>query len=232
MTDPVSPRCRARSHRTRAAFDPPPGEELLDDLAAARYGRAAVDHALRAWRSFSDAVRAFPYSDPVARSPGPFQKGPTHPLWLVPNAAGRRRWRSWQNDLDWTDPFGPDIVRASFAAMERHQSRGLAALRRAIPLTSGRDRTRLRRDIDLALVWWSAVETMIAVIDTTRARDDFPAFRRIAERHQRRMRPVRRALERDSGLGFARAHPRRARRCPDLSADAYVCFVRGVIAGA
>jgi hypothetical protein len=87
--------------------------------------------------------------------------------------------------------------------MEHHQRRGLAALRRAIPLTSGRDRTRLRRDIDLALLWWSAVETMLAVIDTTRARDDLPAFRRIAERHAGRLRPARRALERDSRLGFA-----------------------------
>jgi dienelactone hydrolase len=187
----------------RHAFNPPPGDELLDGLAAARYGRAAVDHAHEAWRAFSDAIRAFPYSDPVARSPGPFQKGPTHPLWLTADPAGRGRWRSWQNDLDWTAPFGPDIVRASFAAMERHQRRGLTALRRALPATSGADRDRLRHDIDLALVWWSAVETMIAVIDATRARDDLPTFRRIADRHRRRLRPVRAALERESRLGFA-----------------------------
>jgi dienelactone hydrolase len=200
----------------RFAFDPvPDADDALDELAAGRFGRGAVPSIRRAWAAFSEAARAFPYSDPVARSPGPFQKGPTQPLWLDRDLPAAGSWRSWQNALAWTAPWGPRIARASLVAAARAYRRGLADLRGAIPRTTGLDRDRLGDDIGVARVLLASLETMIAHIDwvtvrdatvsgsAANSRDRSDRLRTIAQHQRRRAVAIITALEADSRLGFA-----------------------------
>ena len=189
----------------RFGFDPLPGDELLDELAGARYGQAAVNAARHSWTAFTAAMRTFPFSDPIARAPGPIQKGPTQPLWLTPGAHGSGRWRSWQNDLAWTEPFGPEVARASLAEMLRHQRRGIRALQRARSICRGSDRERLEADLGVAQTWAAAIETMVALIEWIVAREgeNLSRMRAIASRQLRLVRRIRPVLERDSRLGFA-----------------------------
>src|SRR5205807_5746059 len=88
----------------RMSFDPAPAAagEMLEDLAERDFGTAAAAYVVRAWNDFSDGIRYYPYSDAVARLPGPIQKGPSNPLFLDPAVKNFGSWRSWQNDLEWT----------------------------------------------------------------------------------------------------------------------------------
>ena len=200
----------------RFAFDPvPDADDLLNELAAGRFGREAVPSIRRAWAAFSEAARAFPYSDPVARSPGPFQKGPTQPLWLDRDVPAAGSWRSWQNDLAWTAPWGPRIARSSLAAAAQAYRRGLANLLAARPRTAALDRDRLADDIGLARVLLASLETMIAHIDWVTVRDAplggssvgawarTDRLRSIARGQRRRAVAMIAVLEADSRLGFA-----------------------------
>ena len=57
-------------------------DQVLDDLAAERYGSRAAPHARRAWSEFSNAFREFPYS--LGLYSAPQQVGPANLLYHSP----------------------------------------------------------------------------------------------------------------------------------------------------
>ena len=199
------------------AFDPvPDADELLDELASARYGPAATQAARAAWHAFSRGIRAFPYSDSLVRSPGPIQKGPTHPLWLDPGVPAVARWRSWQNDLSWTDPWGPDLARRSLGEVRTCWEEGQTCLESARSVVEGFDRGRLEGDIRIASILVASVGTVMALIDwitlrdrlatniVGQARQDLLAdMARVAHGQRERAASALPLLEADSRLGFA-----------------------------
>jgi dienelactone hydrolase len=201
------------------AFDPLPAREaLLDGLAEQRFGAAAVTDARRAWHAFSRGIRAFPYSDPVARQPGPLQKGPTQPLWLDPGLQPSGSWRSWQNDLDWTRPWGPELARAALDATAGAFADGIDAFERVVAATQPGtvERAMAEADVRLAQVLETSLRCTIALIDWIQARDALEAtsdpdaraerlgrLRAIALEERERCAAILPVLERDSRLGFA-----------------------------
>ena len=131
----------------RMSFDPVPAPgTVLYELASSAYGERAASRMVAAWKEYSDGIRLFPYSDRVARTPGPLQKGPSHPLWLDPGVKSFGQWRSWQNDLEWTRPWGPDVAAKYLGQVKEHFSRGIAATEAARGETSGRRRAALEAD--------------------------------------------------------------------------------------
>lgn len=180
---------------------PGPDQTMLA-LAADHYGERAAPIVVKAWKAFSDGIRAFPYSDRVSRLPGPLQKGPSHPFILDPGVQSFGQWRSWQNDLEWTRPWGPAVTSKYLSQVKRHFTRGIAGLE-AGDLRNAE--WRIARTIE------SSLETVLNLIDWIETRDRYPGLKQAAaqrleeialaeRRNVLRILPV---LEADSRLGYA-----------------------------
>lgn len=180
----------------RMSWDPEPAEPL-EELARMDYGPEAAPAVVQAWRRFSEAIREFPYSDHVARIPGPLQKGPSHPFFLDASVPTFGRWRSWQNDLDWTRPWGPEVTAKYLRRVRDGFAEGAVLLEQA-PAAAGEHR--------IARTIVSALETTLNLIEWIQARESgAPAGRllEILERERANVEGVLPLLEADSRLGFA-----------------------------
>jgi hypothetical protein len=202
----------------RMSFDPqPPGNDVLRDLARMNYGDAAEPLVLQAWQRFSGGIRRFPYSDAVSRLPGPLQKGPSHPLFLDPAVKGFGAWRSWQNDLGWTRPWGPEIAAKYLAIVRDRYREGAEDLRRAVEKTDEagqrealRGEWRIARAIEASLTttlhlieWIPVRDRFAAVRDASERRQLAARLRDIAERERANAEEILPLLEKDSRIGYA-----------------------------
>ena len=180
----------------RMSWDPEPAEPL-EELARIEYGPEAAPAVLQAWRRFSEAIREFPYSDHVARVPGPLQKGPSHPFFLDASVSSFGRWRSWQNDLEWTKPWGPAVAAKYLGRVRDGFAEGARLLEQA-PAAAGEYR--------IARTIVSALETTLNLVEWIEARDRGAPPERlleILERERANVEAVLPLLEADSRLGFA-----------------------------
>ncbi len=100
-------------------------DQLLLNLASREFGAEAAPGFVEAWSHFSKAITYYPYSDGVGRYPGPIQVGPAQPLYLDRSIPGAGAVRSWQNNLKWTRPWGPDVVLEYFGLLQSEWQRGL-----------------------------------------------------------------------------------------------------------
>lgn len=195
------------------SFDPAPsGEDALRIVAERNFGSPAAPAVVRAWHHFSDGIRQFPYSDAVSRLPGPLQKGPSHPLFEDPSVPNFGLWRSWQNDLKWTRPWGPDITRKYLSIVEGECGKGLGELEAARSAAHGSDRERVDAEWRVAATIRAALRTTLNLIDWIEARDRYLATKSagaaarmesiaLAERENAAgILPI---LEADSRLGYA-----------------------------
>ena len=90
-----------------------------------------------------------PIPTPWRRYPGPIQKGPSQPLFLDPAIKNFGPCRAWQNDLAWTNPWGPELTARQFRRVEEEFQSGIADLKKAArsrrPGVSAGDRGRAAR---------------------------------------------------------------------------------------
>ncbi len=201
----------------RMSSDPAPAEEdLLEELATRKFGPQAAPYVVRAWHDFSRGIREYPYSDPVARIPGPVQKGPSQPLFLNPTIESFGPWRSWQNDLNWTRPWGPEMAAKYLGRLERLYAEGNRELRNAEGVAPKPYRPGLAAEWRVGRTIQSSVESVLNLIDWVQARDNFYAAESASQRevitgkleaialaerdNARRILPL---LETDSRLGYA-----------------------------
>ena len=84
--------------------------ELLLNLAGQEFVRRARPKFVQAWRHFSTAITYYPYSDSIARHPGPIHVGPAQPLYMDRGKSSGKVWCTWQNSLGWTEPWGPAVT--------------------------------------------------------------------------------------------------------------------------
>ena len=164
----------------------PPLPDLLSQLAARDFGPGAAEQATRAWERFTRGIQAFPYSDPVARYPGPLQKGPSQPLLLDPQAKMPGGARSWQNNLNWTKPWGPDLTAKYFTVVEREFRAGIEELEQAKAAASEHGRRELDAEIGVAETIARSLHSMINLIAWVRARDAYAKAGRGASRDRLR----------------------------------------------
>ncbi|MGB8477858.1 MAG: glycoside hydrolase family 20 zincin-like fold domain-containing protein [Acidobacteriaceae bacterium] len=169
----------------RMSSDPAPKEEaMLQELAERKFGSRATPYVVRAWHDYSRGIREYPYSDFVARIPGPLQKGPSQPLFLDPIIKGFGPWRSWQNDLDWTKPWGPAITAKYLGQLEQLYSEGNAELKSAEGVAPASYRPALEAEWRVGRTIQSSVETVLHLIDWIQTRNDFYAARSVDERQR------------------------------------------------
>ena len=201
----------------RMSFDPVPAkDQVLDELARRNYGEASAPDVLRAWNYFSGGIRLFPYSDRVVRTPGPLQKGPSHPFWLDPKTPSFGPWRSWQNDLKWTAPWGPVVARKYLALVKEQFGLGIAALADAQRRAVEPYRSAIASEWRVARTIESSLQTVVNLIDWLTARDEYYAAKaaepraraaarleEIALAERENARGILPILESDSRLGYA-----------------------------
>ncbi|MCZ2080241.1 MAG: prolyl oligopeptidase family serine peptidase [Bryobacterales bacterium] len=199
------------------SFDPAPDIEAeLHSLAVRNYGPQSAPLVVRAWRHLSDGIREFPYSDNVSRIPGPLQKGPSHPFFLDPKIPNFGRWRSWQNDLAWTKPWGPAVAAKYLGKVRAEFVKGAALLDEARTASQGKHREALDAEWRIATLLESSLATVLHLIDWIEARSRFYGAQSDSERaaaarelesvliaeraNVQRVLPL---LEADSRLGYA-----------------------------
>jgi dienelactone hydrolase len=201
----------------RMSFDPvPPKEKMLEELARGSYGAAAAPAVVRAWSHFSDGIRLFPYSDHVSRLPGPLQKGPSSPFFLDPQVKSFGAWRAWQNDLKWTEPWGPEVARKYLGLVKDQFRLGIAELEQARGGAAEPYRSAIGGEWRIARTIESSLQTVLNLIDWLTARDEFftaataeararaaGRLESIALTERRNARDILPVLESDSRLGYA-----------------------------
>jgi len=154
--------------------DAPPIDELLLRMARRDFGAAAAKHAVNGWEHFTRGIQHFPYSDPVARTPGPLQKGPSQPLFLDPKKKVGLPWRSWQNDLKWARPWGPAGTAKHLGLLEKEFAAGIADFEKARQHAS--DPTRkadLDDELGIARMIRASVHTILNLIRWVPVRDAY-----------------------------------------------------------
>jgi len=169
----------------RMSFDPaPPKQAMLSELAVREFGAAAAPYVVRAWEDYSQGIREYPYSDPVARTPGPVQKGPSQPLFLNPQIGSFGAWRSWQNDLNWTKPWGPEVTAKYFGRLEQFYAQGNAELKSAEGVAPATSLPALEAEWRVGRTIQSSVLTALHLISWIQTRNDFYAAQSASQRRE------------------------------------------------
>ena len=114
------------------AFDPRRSrDEILNEVAVRRYGKAAAQGMIEAWRQFSDAFREFPYGVQVYIIPT--QHGPANPLRLAPTGYKPGMILFPYDDYKaWSGKYPPDVVQKQFAKMAALWNAGLITMERSL----------------------------------------------------------------------------------------------------
>lgn len=146
-------------------------DEILDRVAAERYGARNVPGARRAWSIFSRAFADYPYSNQLVYS-SVVQQGPAHPLWLSPSGRRSAILNSFDS-LSWTSPYPPADVAAAFRHMAAEWKSGVAAF---APV-AGRGGPRAAADQRVHLAGQLYFESIANQIDIHRMRDQLSANR-------------------------------------------------------
>jgi len=163
--------------------DPPPFDQLLEQIITRDFGSHTIAHVRRAWQHVTRAIRNYPYSNWVSRSAGgPIHKGPSQPLWLGEGIKTANPWRAWQNDLNWTKPWGPQVVEDCFHMMEDEMAAAAADLSQAHKVAEPRKAAQLTAEIRVVQMMQRSLHTMRNLIRWVPVRDaynqtDVPAER-------------------------------------------------------
>jgi hypothetical protein len=163
----------------------PPWDDLLARIARRDFGDRATKHVIDAWEHFTRGIQRFPYSDPIARYPGPLQKGPSQPLFLDPKVPGGNG-RSWQNNLDWTRPWGPAVASKYLQQVADEFSAGLDDLRAARDVASPAGKMDLDGEIRIVDMLRRSLHSMVNLIRWIPVRDAYAAAASDAQRQSLR----------------------------------------------
>jgi hypothetical protein len=105
-------------------------EEILERMAAARYGRDGRADAVSAWKKFSRAFQEFPYGVAVYKIPT--QHGPANLLRLRPTGYRGTVILYPQDDVEgWRGAYPAEVMRQQFARLAELWREGLEPLRAA-----------------------------------------------------------------------------------------------------
>jgi hypothetical protein len=199
-----------------------PREKLLR-AAQMNYGVEAAAAVIRAWDTFSTAIREFfPYTWGVCRYPGPLQSAPGQPFSINPDQPLPRPWaRGYVNDLAWTGirerfllqgPWDDQVVERCFHEVKRCYAEGNRWMNYAITICAPAYRAALEKARSVSRMQQSQVETILNLIAFLRLRDEYthrsdgPALRRLIRVLERERANTETALwlvEHNSLLGFS-----------------------------
>src|SRR5262249_36373744 len=130
-------------------FEPRPSEQqVLQSIAARRYGPAAAADMIEGWRRFSEAFGQFPYG--VAIYTIPTQHGPANLLRFRPTGCPASMILFPQDDLkNWCGQYRPETVLEQFRKMAALWQDGLTAFRSG--LAKARPNKQALAETDVAI---------------------------------------------------------------------------------
>lgn len=164
----------------------PPLGQLLEDIAQRDFGPGTGPLARSAWAHFTKGIQYYPTSNPVTKVPGPIQKGPSQPLFLDPKVKNFGSWRSWQNDLNWTQPWGPELTEKCFLQLKTEFDAGIDELRKARAIADPRCHAALDAEIGVAETISRSVHTILNLMQWVPLRDAYAAAEPGPKREQLR----------------------------------------------
>jgi len=125
-------------------------ETVLNAIATQRYGAASALHVRRAWTSFSDAFRQFPYHGSVMYQ-APQQMGPANLLYGEPTGFRSTMVGIPYDDLErWRGPYSPEILAKQFEQVASDWAAGLYDFKQAVKLAPEEKRDTARADFGIA----------------------------------------------------------------------------------
>ena len=121
-------------------------DEVLNEIAFARYGAGAAPHAREAWRSYSSALREYPLHGSVLYN-GPQQKGPANLLYAEPTGFAATMVGIPYDDLDgWRGPYPAEVFAGQFEKIAAGWGQGLVQFDKVVARTSGQQRRTAEED--------------------------------------------------------------------------------------
>jgi hypothetical protein len=107
-------------------------EDVLNTIARQRFGKAAMPHARRAWTTFSEAFRHFPYNRKVLYF-GPQQMGPANLLYSQPTKFQASMVGMPYDDLEfWRGNYPADVLADLFDKVATGWAEGLREFDRVV----------------------------------------------------------------------------------------------------
>ncbi len=140
----VSPRPLGEGQGVRAAA------EVLDAVAAERYGPDGAPLARKAWTAFSTAFQQYPFDCTVLYQ-CPVQVGPANPLYLTKTGYRATMTGIPYDDLDgWRGPYPPAVFAAQFEKVAEGWRVGIPLLRAAVEKAPADRRADVRAELRYA----------------------------------------------------------------------------------
>ncbi len=125
-------------------------ETVLNAIALHRYEAASVAPIRRAWTSFSDAFRQFPYHGSVLYL-APQQMGPANLLYGEPTGYRSTMVGIPYDDLEgWRGPYPPEVLAEQFEKIATNWVVGLDHFERAVKIAPEDKRVTIETDYGLA----------------------------------------------------------------------------------
>jgi hypothetical protein len=103
---------------------------------------------------------------------------------MNPQVKGFGPWRSWQNDLNWTKPWGPEMTAKYLSRLEALYAKGNGELENAEAVAPASYRPALESEWRVGRTIQSSVDTALHLIDWIQTRDAFYAARSASERQE------------------------------------------------
>lgn len=135
----------------RLSRSPAPSiDDVLNEIAAERYGMDGAPHARRAWTLMSEAFREYPFHISVVYT-CPVQWGPANPMYLEKTGYSATMWGIPYDNLDgWRGPYPADVFADQFEKVAMGWQPGIRELEKALESAPAQRRIEVETDLRYA----------------------------------------------------------------------------------
>jgi hypothetical protein len=189
-------------------------DQVLNELAASRYGSRAAPFARQGWTAFSEAMREFPYG--LGLYSAPQQVGPANLLYRTPTGYAATMTCYPYDDLPcWCGSYPPEVLAGQFEKVAAGWAKGLEPFAAAVEAAEPEKRPAAREDLAIAqaaYTYWASVANQVRFImarDELAGRDSPDLRARLAEILDDESRLARQLFDlakHDSRIGFEAAN--------------------------
>jgi len=105
-------------------------DTAVREVASNLYGQRALPKVMEAWSIFDKTFQQYPFQIGLVYSSF-VAYGPAHPMYFEPTGKKRRIMRNYDH-LNWTRPYGPEVIADAFAKMAAQWRIGVERLDEAL----------------------------------------------------------------------------------------------------
>ena len=179
-------------------------DEVLDRIATDIYGAEAVPAVRRAWTTFADGYREFPFSCSVMYN-GPMHMGPANPLHLEPTGYRATMVGIPYDDIrSWCSEYPEKVWADQMAKVRDGFERGCGLFAQAIPLMPADKRAAAEKELRLFRAATLHFRSCVDQVGFYLAREakDVASMKSIAARELATAKELLKLVRGDSSFGF------------------------------